>query len=138
MNLVEKTLHVTGKGSKERLAVFGDQCRSVLDNYLASVRARFRGANSCEALFISRNARAVSIRSYQAIFTKVAREAGITDKVSPHTFRRTFCTELIKAEANLYHVANMMGHESLEYLKSYARLNVKPLKKTHERCHPRG
>lgn len=138
VNLDERTLHVTGKGKKERLAVFGEQCRDVLSNYLASVRPRFRGANSCDALFISRNASFVSIRSYQDIFNRAARAAGITEKVTPHTFRRTFCTELIKAEANLYHVANMMGHESLEHLKSYARLNIKPLKKTHERCHPRG
>ena len=62
----------------------------------------------------------------------------ITERVTPHTFRRTPCTELIKAEGNLYHIAQIMGHESLEHLKCYARLNIKPLKETHKRCHPRG
>jgi len=78
------------------------------------------------------------IRAIQDVVKKVAKAAGIIEKVTPHTFRRIFCTELIKADGNLYHIAQMLGHESLEHLKCYARLKIKPHKEMHERCHPRG
>lgn len=138
INMDEMTIKVIGKGNKERLVIFGEQCKEVLRVYLQSIRPTFRGAKSCEALFISRNRKPMSIRTFQDLIRQTAQKAGIEQRVTPHTFRRTFCTELIKADGNLYHVAQMMGHESLEHLKCYARLNVKPLKDTHKRCHPRG
>lgn len=138
VSLDEKTIKVTGKGGKERLAVFGENCKEVLRVYLNSVRPLFKGSKANEALFLSMNNKAMSIRSYQDVIKQMAKAAGLTERVTPHTFRRTFCTELIKADGNLYHIAQMMGHESLEHLKCYARLNIKPLKETHKKCHPRG
>jgi hypothetical protein len=58
--------------------------------------------------------------------------------VSPHTFRRSCTTELIRGGANLYHVKELLGHESLETLRHYTRLTIDDLKKTHLKCHPRG
>ena len=37
----------------------------------------------------------------------------------------------------MYHVKELLGHESLETLKHYARLTIADLKATHEKCHPR-
>ena len=39
--------------------------------------------------------------------------------------------------ANMYHVKELLGHESLDTLKHYAWLTITDLKKTHRRCHPR-
>ncbi len=58
--------------------------------------------------------------------------------VTPHTFRRSCTTELIRGGANLYHVKKLLGHESLETLRHYTRLTITDLKKTHEKCHPRS
>ena len=138
INLDERTVRVIGKGNKERLAVFGEQCQEVLRVYLKSVRPLLKGANTNDALFISRKNKAMSISAIRNVVKQAAKKAGIDERVTPHTFRRTFCTELIKANGNLYHIAQMMGHESLEHLKCYARLNIKPLIETHKKCHPRG
>ena len=37
----------------------------------------------------------------------------------------------------MYHVKELLGHESLETLKHYAKLTITDLKATHEKCHPR-
>jgi len=73
--------------------------------------------------------------------------AGIKVAVTPHTFRRSCATELLRGEANMYHPASprlcrtgvkeLLGHESLETLKHYAKLTILDLKKEHARCHPR-
>ena len=62
---------------------------------------------------------------------------GFKVPVTPHTFRRSCTTELIRGGANLYHVKELLGHESLDTLKHYTRLTIVDLKKTHARCHPR-
>ncbi len=57
--------------------------------------------------------------------------------VTPHTFRRSCATEMIRGNANIYHVKELLGHESLETLRHYTKLTIMDLKKTHARCHPR-
>jgi site-specific recombinase XerC len=37
----------------------------------------------------------------------------------------------------MYHVKELLGHESLDTLKHYAKLTILDLKKEHARCHPR-
>lgn len=37
----------------------------------------------------------------------------------------------------MYHVKDLLGHESLDTMKHYAKLMIVDLKKTHKRCHPR-
>ena len=39
--------------------------------------------------------------------------------------------------ANLYHVKDLLGHETVDTLRHYAKLNVDDLRKTLARCHPR-
>jgi len=39
--------------------------------------------------------------------------------VTPHTFRRSCATEMIRAGANLYHVKDLLGHETLDTLRHY-------------------
>ena len=57
--------------------------------------------------------------------------------ITPHTLRRSCTSELVKSNANLYHVKQLLGHESFETLNRYARLNIEDLRKTHAKCHPR-
>jgi integrase/recombinase XerD len=57
--------------------------------------------------------------------------------VTPHTFRRSCTTEMIKGNANLYHVKKLLGHEKLDTLHHYTRLDITDLQRTHARCHPR-
>jgi site-specific recombinase XerD len=66
-----------------------------------------------------------------------AKKAGLDINVTPHTFRRSCTTELLRAGAGMYHVKEMLGHESLDTLKHYAKLTITDLKRTHRKCHPR-
>jgi site-specific recombinase XerD len=37
----------------------------------------------------------------------------------------------------MYHVKELLDHDSLETLKHYAKLTISDLKKERQRCHPR-
>jgi site-specific recombinase XerD len=48
-----------------------------------------------------------------------------------------FTSELVRGNANLYHVSRMLGHETLDTLRHYVRLNIADIQKTHHLTHPR-
>ena len=75
--------------------------------------------------------------TFRRILKRQSTSAGLDSSVTPRTFRRRCTTELIRSGANLYHVKELLGQQSLETLKHYTKLTIEDLKATHARCHPR-
>ena len=55
-----------------------------------------------------------------------------------HVWRHTCATHLIKNNANLRHVQELLGHRSLATTERYLQLTVTDLKAAHAKFHPRG
>ncbi len=72
-----------------------------------------------EYLFKSRQNQAITARSINKIIKKRVEKANIRKKVSAHTFRRSFCTNLIKSGANIKIVSLLMGHSKIETTARY-------------------
>ena len=89
------------------------------------------------ALFVTASSERVKYSTFLKLVHTLAARAGLEVNVTPHTFRRSCTTELLRAGAGMYHVKELLGHESLETLKHYAKLTITDLKETHRRCHPR-
>lgn len=135
---------VCGKGDKERIVPLGRTARRYLENYVRAtrpffaVRAASNGADPKDRhVFLNNAGRPLQGYVLRANIHKYAEAAGIDLNVTPHTFRRSCTSEMIKANANLYHVKELLGHESFNTLKHYTKLNITDLKKTHTTCHPR-
>jgi len=73
----------------------------------------------------------------QIIVKSSARAAGIKKKVTPHTFRHSFATELVRNGADITAVQKMLGHSDLRVTQLYTRVAGVEVKKTHSRHHPR-
>ena len=131
------TLKVLGKGRKERVVPLGKTALRYLETYIRAVRPFMLKQGNAEAMFINCRGVRYSYRSVLDLVHRAAADAGIDEKVSPHTFRRSCTTEMIRGGANLYHVKELLGHESLETLRHYTKLTVNDLRKTQEKCHPR-
>lgn len=131
------TAIVRGKGSKERVVPIGRTALKYLETYLASIRPYMMGSESCKAVFIGRNGKRLRYHVLRRIIKAHAKKAGLPDNITAHTFRRSCTTELLKGGAGMYHVKEILGHESLDTLKHYAKLTITDLKKTHAKCHPR-
>ncbi len=123
---------VRGKGSKERMVLFGEPCRDALTIYL-----RRRGAaEGEEALFVNREGRALTTRTVQNVVKRWALAAGLSPHVSPHTLRHSFATHLLDGGADLKTVQQLLGHESLETTQIYTHLSSERLKLVVDRAHP--
>jgi site-specific recombinase XerD len=71
------------------------------------------------------------------VVKKYARLANVKKHVTPHVWRHTCATHLVKNEANLRHVQDILGHRSLNTTERYLRLTITDLKEAHRKFHPR-
>lgn len=133
------TVRVFGKGRKERIVPVGETALRHLQTYIMAVRPFLhRNTMECSALFLNSDRGRLRYHTLLKMVHECCAKAKITEKVSCHTFRRSCTTELIRGGANIYHVKEMLGHESLETLKHYTKLTINDLRKTHAKCHPRA
>ncbi len=130
------TMIVTGKGNKQRMVPVGRTALRHLETYIKAIRPFLSKDPLENALFLTARGARLKYRAFLKCVHTHAERMGY-DGVTPHTFRRSFTTELIRSGANMYHVKELLGHESLDTLKHYVRLTINDLKKTHEKCHPR-
>ena len=118
-------------------ATFGATAVRLLEAYIKAVRPHLATGSGGKALFLDAAGRRMRYHTLRRLVHACAEAAGLHICVTPHTFRRSCTTELLRSGANMYHVKELLGHESLDTLKHYARLTITDLKKTHRRCHPR-
>ena len=128
---------VIGKGRKERYVPIGKTAIKWLASYIRGIRPFLALGQNCNAVFINQHGTKLSQHTLRARIRDYGRQLGIDVQITPHTFRRSCTSEMIKSNANLYHVKQLLGHKSFDTLNHYARLNITDLRKTHERCHPR-
>lgn len=136
-DLENSTLTVFGKGRKERIVPIGKTALRYLETYIKAVRPFLLKDGGKKALFLNNSGTRMMRYTLGLIVHKHYDKAKLDINVTPHTFRRSCTTELIRSDANLYHVKELLGHESLATVKHYAKLTITDLKRTHAKCHPR-
>ena len=131
---------VTGKGDKQRVALFGAPCRRALEAYLLDGRPALAelAATSAPALFLNRNGGALGERGARARLDDIARAAGLPEAFHPHTLRHSFATHLLDGGADLRVVQELLGHESLGTTQVYTHVSTTRLRGLYKSAHPRA
>ena len=136
VDLKQHTMMVTGKGNKQRIVPIGATALRYLETYIVAVRPNLLKDKTEKALFLANKGQRLKYQTLANSIHAYAAQNGY-ENVTPHTFRRSCTTELIRGGANMYHVKELLGHECLDTLNHYVKLTINDLKKTHEKCHPR-
>jgi site-specific recombinase XerD len=118
INFITNEIKISGKGGKRRTTAVSEDSLDLIKSYL-----RVRGEK--EGVLFSRCWKSGKIGdemlSTQAIYAMVVnttRELGFP-KMSPHSYRRSFCTSLLENGTDLFTVSKLMGHASVETTKVY-------------------
>lgn len=81
------------------------------------------------------NDRRLTSRSIQKMIARTAILAGLSKKVTPHTLRHTFATDLLAHGADLRSVQELLGHQNVATTQIYTHVTNKRLRDIHERFH---
>jgi site-specific recombinase XerD len=118
VDLTNRQLHVTGKGDRSRIALFGEPAAHALRDYLDGARPRLV-QDVQPALFVNRSGGRLSTRSVQRVARRTGIQAGISQPVHPHLLRHTFATHMLEGEADLRVVQHLLGHSSADTTQIY-------------------
>lgn len=135
----EELIRVIGKGNKERLVPINSLAQKMINIYREEVRIHLPIKKGSEdILFLNRRGAALSRAMIFNLVKDAAASAGIRKNISPHTFRHSFATHLVKHGADLRAVQEMLGHESITTTEIYTHLSQQQLRDTILKYHPRA
>ena len=123
--LDESFIRVTGKGDKQRLVP--------ISNTTWRIKPGFE-----DYVFLARWGKNISRIQVFQLIKDLARQAGITKNISPHTFRHSFATHLLEGGANLRAIQCMLGHESIATTEIYTHIDRNMLRSEIIEHHPRN
>ncbi len=137
--LNESILRVIGKGNKERLVPLGREAKKHIEIYLNEIRVQQPVKPEFEhILYLNRRGRQLTREMIFTVVKNLGVKAGITKKVSPHSFRHSFATHLIEGGADLRAVQEMLGHESITTTEIYTHVSNAFLRDELIKFHPRS
>jgi integrase/recombinase XerD len=121
----QETVHVRGKGGKERVVPLGEEAAFWLARYLREARPGLaRGAN--DALFLSATGRRLDTSTLRRLVPH------------PHRLRHAFATHLLEGGADLRTIQELLGHSSLSTTQIYSHVDARRLRKVYDSAHPRS
>ena len=134
INLDAREAYVIGKGSKERLVLFGQPAAQALRTYLRIARPMLLNGIPTSAVFVNSHSRRISIWGVDKVVGYYGKILG--KRVYPHLLRHTFATHLLNGAADLRVVQELLGHELLATTQIYTHVTIPQAKKAYFACHP--
>lgn len=134
------TVHVHGKGGKERVVPIGSHAVTALGKYLAkrdelAAGAKGRAADD-RAVFLSARGQRLAVRRVQEIVKKYGMLGAGRADLHPHALRHTFATHLLDGGADLRAIQKLLGHSSLGTTQRYTHVSIDHLMKVYDQAHP--
>ena len=107
-----------GKGGKDRLTVLSPRL-------LNNLRAYYREYKPKDYLFEGARGGQYSGSSVGKIIVKAGKDAGITERVTPHVLRHSFATHLMEDNTDLRYIQSLLGHSSTKTTEIYTHVATK-------------
>jgi site-specific recombinase XerD len=125
LDFEQETVHVRGKGGKERVVPLGEVAAHRVARYLHDARPELaRGAEN--ALFLSARGRRLDTSTLRRIVPH------------PHRLRHAFATHLLEGGADLRVIQELLGHSSLSTTQVYSHVDGRRLRRVYDHAHPRS
>jgi integrase/recombinase XerD len=143
-----------GKGGRDRIVPLTENASRWLSRYITEARpelaaglrvkskasknpqSQIRNPKSprapTSALWLAKEGRRLSKQTIAQRITDYARQANL--KASPHTFRHSCATHLLRGGASIRHVQRLLGHRGLETTEIYTHVEVQDLRHVVEQA----
>ena len=104
-----------GKGNKERYTILSKKSLEMLRIYWTKYRQNKRRGR----IFLSESGAAITVGVIREHFRQYRRKSKLSEKVTMHTLRHCFATNLIENGATLIQVKGLMGHSNIRSTMEY-------------------
>jgi integrase/recombinase XerD len=131
VDLRNRRLTVMGKGTKERTLPFSARTGQALWKYLA-IRKEVSGG---DRLFVTKDGRPIDRDQLLKSLRVLGQRSGVNE-VNVHRFRHTFAINYLRNGGDPYSLQMMLGHSTMEMVKTYLALAQADLEKNHKIASP--
>lgn len=135
-----RTLRVVGKGNKERMVPFTNECKITIESYLKTCRPMLanKKMEPTRALILNNSGEKLTTRGLEYILDKIEERIGLYVGLHPHILRHSFATHLLENGADLRVIQELLGHENLNATQIYTHVSEEAMKHTYLTFHPRA
>ncbi|MCH5285808.1 MAG: tyrosine-type recombinase/integrase [Christensenellaceae bacterium] len=120
VNLEDNAFLVTRKGGNQVVLYFPPEVATALADYMEERKLVEALPGHEDALFLSMQKRRMTQRAVQLLVKKYAAIAApLKPRISPHKLRSTFATNLYNATGDIYLVADVLGHSSVDTTRKH-------------------
>ena len=140
INTRNRFARILGKGNKERLVPFTEECAATIDKYIKECRPLLAKHNEQISiyLFLNNHGDKLTTRGLEFILKNVEEKTGLMLGLHPHLLRHTFATHLLENGADLRVIQELLGHESINATQVYTHVTEEGMKKEYLAAHPRA
>ena len=141
VNLRNRVLVVKhGKGDKERLVPFTDECRDAIQKYLNDERPKLASKTKKleSTLFLNDKGNKLTTRGLEYILDSIQEKTGTFVGLHPHILRHSFATHLLENGADLRVIQDLLGHKSLNATQVYTHVTTEAMKQEYIDAFPRA
>ncbi len=139
LDLEDKIVIVTGKGSKQRLIPLGTQAVAAMQRWLPDRLLLLKRSESGDPVFLNLRGPRLSRQGAFDVVKANAARAGIDPKkVSPHVLRHSAATHMVEAGADLRTVQEILGHATISTTQIYTKVSSTHLVEIYVQAHPRS
>ena len=119
-----QSVHVRGKGNKDRVIGLPEPACAALDAYLK----QREDIGPEDPLFVTTGRRRITHRVVTKAVKRVARRHG--HNLHPHMFRHSYATELLERGADIRDIRDLLGHESVATTEIYTHISAARQRRT--------
>lgn len=140
ISLSSRSVRVLGKGNKERLVPFTEECKKWLKIYIQECRPELlkKAKRETFAFFLNNRGERLTTRGLEYILKKIEEKSGVFLDLHPHLLRHSFATHLLENGADLRVIQELMGHANLNATQVYTHVTEEAMKKEYAEAFPRA
>lgn len=136
INLYSGVIRLMGKGGKERYIQIGDD--SVLKLLRQYYQENENAIQTSGYFFVNKRGSRYTEQSIRGMLKQYTKAAGIVRNITPHMFRHSFATYLIKEGMDISLVQQILGHSSIKTTQIYIHVASKKQAEILRSMHPRN
>jgi site-specific recombinase XerD len=120
LDLNRHSIHILGKGQRERVVYFPDQWLAALVSAYLVTREALDIEH--DHFLFSASRQPLTARAIRLRIARAGRSAGLRQHLTPHMLRHSAATQLIESGVNIRYVQRLLGHASLATTEIYTHV----------------